>query len=705
MLKNYNINDVVFEINVEEMPYMHIESTLKQMVKFITKSLYDLKLKHGNIESYCTHRRLVLIIKNVCEKSEDYLVEILGPSLFKAKNIKGEYTDIAISFARKNKIKPCDLVIKIFNKKKYISFIKKKFGIEAIKILSVVFPKMIKSLHFQKTMGWGNNKFKFIRPIKNILALYGEKVIDFEIAGIFSSNYTEGSRSCYHSKIIINSSKKYMTTMRKNFIIVDQNERFERIKMAIKVSCDSVGNVVINNDLLNEINYLIEYPSVILCKFNKKYIVLPEDIIKICIEKKQKCFIIHDRNNKISNYFVCVQNCIFACKNIIRNGYENSVNIKLEDVKSFYLSDLKSKIDDNIGKLKNLVFHEKIGTIYEKVERIRCIAKLFNEKFNICIDNVLLDKAVTFSKIDLASKTVFEYPELKGIIGKMYALNLCKDLYFANAIEQHYWPLNDNNEIPSNKIALVLSLSDKLDTLISSFSIGIEYSGSLDPYGLKKIGTEFIKTVINGLLSGYGLINIIKKSFEFLQKDLKNKIEIDNVFEKFIDFLYQRIENFFCSVGYDICKIRSILSILKKNNDFELLCTIKDRLIALKNINKSDLLNIISIFKRINNVTIKEKKENIHICENIDEKLFVVEEEKILYYSSIEIKRQILSHISNNNYNKIFDEILKFNDLINNFFKKVFINIDDKNIKINRVSLLEYIKNVLLIFVDFSKLQ
>jgi glycyl-tRNA synthetase beta chain len=702
MSKNYNINDVVLEINIEEMSYMYVESTLKQMSKFVTKSLYDLKLKHGNIESYCTHRRLVLIINNVYEKSEDYLVDILGPPLSKAKNIKGEYTKIAISFAEKNKIKLCDLAIKTFNKKKYISFIKKNLGIETIKILSIVFPNMIKNLHFLKTMEWGNNKFKFVRPIKSILALYGEKIINFEIAGIFSSNWTEGSRGCYNSKIVVNSSKKYMTTMKKNFIIIDHNERAERIRMAIKVSCDDIGNVIIGNDLLNEINYLIEYPLVVLCKFNKKYIVLPDDIIKLCVEQKQKCFIIYDKTNKISNYFVCVQNCIFACKNIIKNGYENSVNIKLEDVRSFYLSDLKSDINDNIEKLKNLIFHEKIGTIYEKVERIRCISKLFNEKFNICIDNNLLDKAVTFSKIDLVSKTVFEYPELKGVIGKMYALNFYKDLYFANAIEQYYWPLDDNNEIPSNKIALVLSLSDKLDTLISSFSIGIEYSGSLDPYGLKKTGTEFIKIIINCLSSGYGLINIIKKSFEFLQRDLKNTIEINNVFEKFIDFLYQRIENFFYSFGYDIRDIRSILSILKKNNDFELLCTIKNRLIALKNAKKTDLLNIISIFKRINNIIIKEK---IDMCKNINKELFVEKEEKRLYYFAIEIKKQILLYISNNNYSKALDETLKFNDLINSFFKKVFINIDNKDIKINRISLLKYIRSILLIFVDFSKLQ
>ncbi|MDR1928667.1 MAG: glycine--tRNA ligase subunit beta [Endomicrobium sp.] len=697
------MKDALLEIYTEEIPPLCIELALKQMENIASKIFFDSNLQYRVIEKYGTSRRLVLIIKKLCEISKGFTKCVLGPPLRISLDSKKKYTHIAIEFVKKNKITFKELGIKKTRSGEFLFFIKKIKGIKTEKLLATIFPDIIKNINFPKTMIWESSRFEFVRPIRNILAIYGHKKVKFRIADVNSLNQTIISCNYKNKKIRIDSVEKYISVMRDKYVIINQNERKEKLKISIQTVANRIGLAVFDNFLINYVNYLVEYPSAILCTFNKRYLTLPFEILEICIKKKQKCFFVNDKCNRLSNYFIAIKNGIseHQDKNI-KIGYEKVVAARLADAELFYQNDLRNGINVNAQKLKKMVFQKEIGTIYDKIERIKCIANLFNEKLNMHIDKLLLEKIIMFSKIDLASEIVFEYPELQGIIGKIYALKLGESLEFAEAIEQHYWPLTASGSLPISKLASLISLSDKLDTLVSSLSLELEFSSSNDPHGIKRLGIGVARIIMRDF-KDQDLTNIIFKIVEFLPKNFIKKIDTKIVKEKLINFLWQRIENILKLEGYTFSEIKTVIN----NNRFDQLKSpglLYLKLFALrKAMAKPNFNSILSAFKRINNIlNNKNKVKNEMSLHVVNELLLIEEAEKILFFTVKGLEIKIMNYISKNEYEKIFDEMSKISILVNIFFEKVLVMVKDKSIKYNRLFLLNYIKNIFSKFVDLS---
>jgi glycyl-tRNA synthetase beta chain len=703
-MSNDNERIALLEIGTEEIPTSYIEPALKQIEQTALKEFASLNIKHGLVKTFATPRRLILIVENLSIKSEDKTEEILGPSWKAAKDINGQWTQAAKGFAAKNGTISDKLNKKVTEKGEYLSFTKKTKGEKTENLLTVIFPKIISSISFPKAMIWEESGFKFARPIRNIIALFGKKIIKFRIADVDSSNWTIGLHTYDRSKIKIDYPENYITVLKNKSVLVDQNARREEMKKSIEFVVKRVGSVVPDETLVDEVNYLVEYPSAVLCDFDKKYLDLPPEVLTVCMKKSQKCFAVNDKNGKFLNCFIGVKNGVSTYLDIAKEGYERVVAARLADAEFFYKNDLKSDLNTNIEKLKGVVFHKEIGTIYEKIKRVKKIAFLFNKEFNMQMDEKSLERAVMLSKADLVSEMVFEYPELQGVMGKIYALKSGVDTDVAESVEQHYWPLSASGKLPSNKLASLISLADKIDTLAANFSIGLEPSGSADPYGLRRAGIGFIR-IATEILPNKGLSSAIEKVFEFLPENIKSNPKSKTAYEKLVNFLRQRIEGILESEGYSFDEVKSVINVLC-DNKFKDLGSFLPKLAALKNARqKGDFSSISAVFKRINNILSQARKQNIDILDIINESLLAEDAEKNLFDCVKKTKLEVAEYISQNKYAEVFDKVLEIKPSIDGFFEKVMVMSEDAKIKSNRISLLNYTKDIFAEFLDFSALQ
>jgi glycyl-tRNA synthetase beta chain len=703
-MTNDNIKNALLEIGTEEIPTSYIDPALKQIEQIALKEFEILNIKHGAIKTFATPRRLALIVGDLAVKSEDKIEEISGPSWRAAKDVNGDWTRTAKGFAAKNGASPDKLVKKVTEKGEYLSFIKKTKGEKTENLLASTFPKIINSIAFPKSMIWEESGFRFARPIRNIIALFGKKIIKFRIADVNSSNWTIGLHTYDISKIKIDSPETYLTTLQNKSVLVDQNERHEEMKKSIESVVKNVGSIVPDETLIDEVNYLVEYPSAVLCDFDRKYLDLPSEVLTVCMKKSQKCFAVNDKNNKFLNCFIGVKNGISSYLEIAKEGYERVVAARLSDAEFFYKNDLNNGLDANIEKLKGVIFHKEIGTVYEKIERIKEIVAFFNKEFNVQLDDRTLQRAVSLSKADLVTEMVFEYPELQGIMGKIYASKLGESFEVAESIEQHYLPLSASGKIPSNKLASLISLSDRIDTLAANFSIGLEPSGSADPYGIRRAAIGFIR-IATQIFPDKDLSFAVRKIFDLLPENVKSNPKYKVAYEKLINFLRQKIEGTLESEGYSFNEVKSVVGILGKE-ELKDLGSLRPKLVSLKNARqKGDFASISAVFKRINNILNQAKKQDIDVSESINESLLEEDAEKKLFKLAVKIKAEVDGYVFQNKYIEIFDKVLEIKPIIDDFFEKVMVMVENAAVKSNRVSLLNYTKNIYAKFLDFSALQ
>ncbi|MDR1941885.1 MAG: glycine--tRNA ligase subunit beta [Endomicrobium sp.] len=697
-------NDALLEIGTEEIPYSYIEPALKQIRELSEKYFKNYGLDFLSIKTYATPRRLVLYVNKLSSKSKDAQEELLGPALKAAKDANGLWTQAAVGFAQKFGVNPEQLLVKNTDKGERLCFVKTAKGEKTEKLLSFIFPEIIKNIYFPKTMVWEESGFKFARPVRNIIALYGGKIIKFTIAGVKSSNWTIGLHAVDKNKIIIDLPQNYLVKLKNKSVIADQDERKTALKASIDESVKSIGSVIEDDGLVDEVNYLAEYPSAVLCGFDAKYLELPFEALTVCIKKSQKCFAVLDKNGTFSNHFVDVKNGTSQYLEIAREGYEKVVSARLSDAEFFYKNDLKKGLEGNVEKLKGVVFHKDIGTVYEKNERVKILASFINEVFSANLNAAILERAVLLSKADLVSEMVFEYGELQGIMGRIYAQKAGEPTDVSQAIEQHYYPLSAGGKLPQNQTALVISIADKIDTLAANFAIGLEPSGSADPYGLRRAAIGLVRMIVEKFPSAE-ISGVIEKSFSLMPDKVKSNPKFAQAQQRIETFLIQRIESLLELQGFVSDEVKSVTDILKVSG-LKNLGNLFPKLAALKNAKtKGDFAQVAMVFKRINNIISQAGRQNIIIPAQVSQDLLLEDAEKTLYSLTQSVKTDVDKYLSSNEYPLIFDKALEIKPAIDSFFEKVMVMDKDENIKKNRFAVLNSIKNIFDAFIDFSVLQ
>ncbi|CAL4319174.1 Glycine--tRNA ligase beta subunit [Buchnera aphidicola (Chaitophorus sp. 3695)] len=669
------------EINTEDLPAKKLK---KISLFFYKKFIQKLKIEniiYNKINWFATSRRIAIQIKNFkYNQKNEYIIQ-KGPPISIAFNEKGIIQKPALSWIKKFNINKKNIQIFQKGKKKWLIYKKKKkykdFSEKLFKITKKIFYKC----SHPHLMKWNDTKYKFIRPIRNIIMLINKKIISKKIFGLTPTRQTQ----CHYliknkSKINISNAKDYSSILKeKGKIIVDYKVRKDRIqKNILNLAKKNQSFLIINKYLLEEITALVEWPSAIIISFKKKFLSLPKKIIIYIIENHLKCFPLFKKNKKLKSKFICIINTQTKKSNKIISSYKTVISSKLQDINFFFKKDMKNKLSDNKKLLKNVLFHEHLGNLEDKTNRLKKIILLLQKKILFNIKNA--QRAAFLSKCDIISYMVLEFPDLQGIIGSYYAKYNKEKKEVYKALQEYYLPKYKNDKLPTSNIGIALSITDKLDTLIGMFIIGKVPKGDKDPFALRRISISIIKIIICYKIS-FNLNKLVKKIILIY----KIKTNIKKIIYKINLFIINRFYYFYKNEKNIKNIIKSIINLKKIN----ILQINKKIIMIIKFLKSKYAKKILNINKRITNIL---KNKNFSDSFKINPKLFKYDLEKKLFekIQHINIKINVLNQ--KEKYKKSIKEIINIHDLLEKFFNEIQINHKIKKIQKNRLNILYMIK-------------
>ena len=670
------MRNFLLEIGTEEMPPFEIEEITHQFSEKLLKLLKDEGFEFENYKLFSTPRRFAIIIYHLSEKGQDKFVERIGPPYDLAFK-EGKPTSSLIGFAKSINVSVDELYKVEKNGKFYIAGKQLVKGKTLKELISEKFEDIIRSINVKKSMFWleGAN-FKFIRPIRWILCIYGNEVIEFNFLNIKSSNWTYGHRILSNKRIEINNVDEYESVLEKHFVIADAQKRFNKIIEEIKKVNYSP---YFDENLYKEINGLVEYPFIALCEFDESYLKLPDKIIITAMKSHQRYIALFE-NGKITNKFIAIVNNFVNDE--MKKNLSKVLKARLEDAKFYFENDLKKPLISYLEDLKEIQFLEGLGSIYEKIQRVLKLSDYFISKMNL--NEIKLKRAIMLYKNDLATSILREgkeFVELEGYISSIYAKLSGED-------EEVVQIIYDSTllESPKTKEGIILSIIDRIDTIASILSTGYKIKGNYDPLGLKKTTYELFEIILN-----------FQIDFDFIEAFEISLNELKFNLQDIKDFIYSRLENYFIEkLNYDYDVVLSVIS-TKPNNIYEIFKRI-EFLKHYKEKRPKELSEIVTAYKRLYNI-IKDKKLLIDIKTELFESEYETKLYRILKESDF-----IENSLKNRNYEEIFEFFLKAKIHIDNFFDNVFVMVDNEEIRNNRLALISSIKNLFDYFADFSKI-
>lgn len=679
--------DVLLEIGTEEMPAHYMPSTLAQVKTLAKTALDEAHIDYEAIDSLGTPRRIALLIKGVAEKQADVSAKHKGPSVKIAYDADGNPTKAATGFARGQKIDVKDLVVE----DGYIYANVTSVGAPTVGLLPDILKGIINGLSFPKSMHWGSLDYHFVRPIRWIVALFGTDVVPFEIAGVTSGNVSRGHRFLGTGDFTIPSMADYKAVTKEHFLIVDPEERKEMILAGLQQLADEKGGTIImDDDLLEEVVFLVEYPTALCGTFDEDFLQLPEAAIITPMKDHQRYFPMRDKDGKLMNLFLTVRNGDDYHLEIVQHGNERVLRARLDDAKFFFEEDKKQKLVDRVEKLKKIVFQDGLGTLYDKAKRLEQITVFLNQKLDLNLDDEALQRASLLAKTDLATQMVQEFTELQGVMGKEYALIDGEDEDVSEAINEQYQPRFAGDVLPQTTMGKVLGLADKFDTITGMFSQGFIPTGSQDPFALRRqtIG------VLNILMDAGWNLNC-HEVFAYILHLLDVPADkFDTVMGQLHDYFTLRLKNIFQDKGIDYHIIDCVLGADTLNASEA--AKKAQALIDADVMGKTDLLQA---FTRVGNM-IKDAEDT-----TVDPNLFETEEEKALYAADQAMGANVPQKYAVYDYAGVVEVLSEGIPAINNFLDNVLVMHDDEAVKNNRIHLLTLTYSLISPLGDIKKLS
>ena len=544
-------------------------------------------------------------------------------------------------------------------------------------------------------MKWSDSKLLWGRPLRSILAIFNKDHLSFSYGHLRSKNHTIIENDFIEKNIKINQFKEYKKILKNNNILLDQEERMEKILKRFSTICQTKNySNNFNKKLLEEVVNIVENPNVLIVDFNKDYLKIPSEIIISTLQRHQKYFPLFNNKEQLTNFFLVVANKVDR-KNLIKQGNKRVVEARLSDAKFFWDKDKSRNLIKQIGKLKNIIFFEKLGTIYDKTQRLRKLSSLISDELNTNKEKIEI--AASISKSDLCSDLVGEYPELQGVLGKYFALAQGFEEDVSNALSDHYLPLGISSQVPKKPISYSISIIDKLDSLTGFFLINEKPTSSKDPFALRRAAIGLLRVIIenNLTIKLRDLINYSIRLFEEQGVEIKNL----NAEKEILDFLKDRMKNILKEKNIKNDIIEASLSAHVGDNYLDLF---KKSILINKNINTTTGKNIIESYKRASNII---NNTNKGISGSPDAVLFRQEEEKALYDKINEIRKNFTVKEDKKNYENLLIQMSEIKPFTDNFFDNVKVNDENQDIKNNRLELLKMFCNTFNNFVNFSKLE
>jgi len=690
-------DNLLIELFTEELPPDSLESLSDQFGKTITSELLSKNLiATSDFQTYATPRRIAVNIKSVIKEAEDEerLIKLMPYSIGFDEHNNPTQPLIKKLSSIDEAIKTEDLEIIEENNKKFIYVLKKIKGFRLEDGLGDIIKNALQKLAIKKVMSYqlkdGWTSVNFVRPMRGLIVLHGKQILNISILGCSSSNTTLGHR--FESKkdiITIKHANDYEETLAtEGNVIACFDKRKTKIKADIKAALSALGEdfyITEDEALTDEVTSLVEMPNILIGHFEEKYLSIPEECLTLTMKTNQKYFPIFNKKSGLTNRFIIVSNISPKNSDQVTHGNEKVIRPRLADAEFFYDEDKKLGLTTFCKKLENVIYHNKLGSQNDRAERVsrklQYLTKNLNLKFNIDLEQLCL-----FSKADLLSLMVGEFPKLQGIMGRYYALNENKNENFANAIEDHYKPRFSNDSLPRDELGFMLAIADKFTTLIDLFSINEIPTGERDPFGLRRNTIGLIRLIIEKKLP----INITRLIEAFLDKNDSARASLTN-------FFYERLFNYLKDLGYSSDIVDALVSSKPEQIHY-----ILERLQAISEfikLKESETLS--SANKRVSNIL--KKADNITI-NSVDISLLIEEEEITLHKILLDLEPKINQCLVKNDFVSALKNLVILNASINNFFEKVMVNTDDTKIKNNRYNLLYKLRQNLNCVADISKL-
>ncbi len=688
MSEQKNFRTLLLEIGTEEIPAHAMPLILMQLKDLAEKYLKDARINAGEVQTLGTPRRISLLVKNVAENQDDVEEEKRGPSTKIAFDAAGKPSKAAIGFARGQKVSPEDLI----TRDGYVYAVIHESGKPTTEILKDLLPNLIYNLNFQNNMRWGSLDFKFIRPIRWIVALFGEEVIPFELANVHSGKISRGHRVLSQGEFLIDAAENYVDACEKNFVIVDQNRRRAMITAQIEaVAKERGGKAEISEELLEEVLYLVEYPTALSGDFEIKYLNLPPEAVITPMRDHQRYFPVKTFDGKLMPIFVTVRNGGRDYLDIVQHGNERVLKARLEDAQFFFNEDRKKNLDQHRDKLKTVVFQEGLGSVYEKTERLVKLAEkicdMLGEKISEA-DRKNSIRAAEISKADLVTGMVTEFTELQGIMGREYAKLDGENLEVATAIDEHYMPRFAGDAQPKTTAGRILSLADKIDNIVATFSRGLIPTGSQDPFALRRQALGLVNMLAEAGWS-ISLSELVELAMDLLH--VTDEVGREKIQKDFAEFIRLRVKNVLSSTRYDV--VDAVIG----DVDDVFAVTIKAAAIE-QFLNTPDAVKNIQSFVRVGNIAKKSESTEIN------EGLIKLDAEQILCKAFAAVKVVAEELIDKKDFIGALDALKKLSTPIDSFFDSVMVMDENLEVRKNRLALLKSIDDLLAKIADFGKL-
>ena len=680
--------ELLLELYSEEIPPQLQIGGRNQLKQFFEKSFEEESIKYKEILIYSSPTRLTLTTEVLAEKIKIESKEIKGPKV-------GSSDQILQGFIKAKNISQSDLIEKETEKGKFYFIKTAPKNILVEELLISMLPKALASITWKKSMKWSDHSLMWGRPLRSIFALFNGKKIVFQFDHLHSSDEIIIEQDLVSKSKKVKNFKDYDIFLKSNNIVLDHNDREKIILKKINsLSKSKDYKNILNLKLLEEVVNIVEDPNILLVNFNKEYLKIPQEIIISTLEKHQRYFPIFDNRGRLTNNFFVVANKKDE-KKFITAGNKRVVDARLADAKFFWDKDRSKNLIKQIANLKTVTFYEKLGTIYDKTQRIRKLAAMLSDDLNLNKEKIQI--AASISKSDLCSDLVGEYPELQGVMGKHFALSQGFEEDVANSISEHYLPIGLTSELPKKPFSYSISIVDKIDTLVGFFAINEKPTSSKDPFALRRSAIGLLRIIIENKLY-FKLRELISYAIR-LYEEQGVEIQNDTTEQEVLHFTKERMRNILKLKNLKTDIIEAAISSHAGDNFLDLY---RKTILMNKYKNKGIGLNAISSYKRASNILDKAGKG---ITGRPDAVLFRKEEEKILHEKINEIRKAFTVKDDNKDYESLLIKLSDTKESTDNFFDNVVVNDENQDIKNNRLELLKMFCNTFDNFIDFSKLE
>ncbi|MBR5913437.1 MAG: glycine--tRNA ligase subunit beta [Selenomonadaceae bacterium] len=677
---------LLLEIGTEEIPAHVMPQILNQLKDLAEKNFTESRIDFKEVQTIGTPRRISMLVTGVAENQADITEEKRGPSTKIAFDAEGKPSKAAVGFARGQKVNAEDLI----TRDGYVYAVIHQKGKSTAEILQTLLPKIVCSLSFPNNMRWGSLDFKFIRPIRWIVALLDEEVIPFEVANVKSGRTSRGHRTLSNAEFTIETAASYSYTCARNFVIVDQNARRSMITAQIEEVAKSRGGVAeISEDLLEEVLYLVEYPTALSGDFETKYLKLPAEAVITPMRDHQRYFPVKNSDGELMPIFITVRNGGKDYLDIVQHGNERVLKARLEDAQFFFNEDRKKSLEQHRDKLKTVVFQESLGSMYQKTERLvklcEKISYMLGEKIS-ADDRKNTLRAAELSKADLVTGMVTEFTELQGVMGREYAKLDGENLEVATAIDEHYMPRFAGDVQPKTTAGKILSLADKVDNIVATFSRGLIPTGSQDPFALRRQALGIVNLLVEANWS-INLREVVELAMELL--NVTDAVGREKLQSEFAEFMKLRVKNFLDATRYDV-----VDAVIDNVDD---ICAVTLKAAAVEQFLKMpDATKNIQAFVRVANIARKTDSAEINPA------LMTSDAEQVLYRAFEAVKVAAEELITKKDFIGALDILKKLAAPIENYFDLVMVMDENLDVRQNRLAQLKAVDNLVTKIADFK---